>query len=123
MADPSGDGWAKHMLHGTSRLLQGAGATTTISRPRKAFLGIFRMFEANRAILYGEGTILSSLEWAPTYQMDDQTPVSKWDSLGRIPSIMAEISTFNTRYASETATDSLFYSCPPSDSTDMFQAL
>lgn len=99
MVDSSGDGWAKHMLYGTSRLLQGAEPNEALSPSRKAFLGIFKIFEANRAILYGEDTILSRFEWASVCQMDDHIPLHDRDSLGPISSIMVRISTFNKRYA------------------------
>jgi hypothetical protein len=98
MVDPSGDGWAKHMLYGTSRLLQAAEPNQAFSQSRKAFLGIFKIFEANRAVLYGESTMLSGFEWAPIYHMDCHTTLSDWDSLGPISSIMVRISTFNNRY-------------------------
>jgi hypothetical protein len=98
MADTSGDGWAKHMLYGTSRLLQATSPKQTSSQSRKAFLDIFRVFEANRVILYGEGTILASLDWAMIYQMDDHRPVDEWDTMGQISSLMVQISAFNIRY-------------------------
>lgn len=98
MVDPSGDGWAKHMLYGTSRLLQAAGPNQAYSHSRKAFLEIFKIFEANRAVLYGETTMLACFEWAPTYHMDCQTTLPDWDSLGPISSILVRISTFNNRY-------------------------
>ncbi|KAJ5882893.1 uncharacterized protein N7473_009779 [Penicillium subrubescens] len=98
MADTSGDGWAKHMLYGTSRLLQTTSPKQTLSRSRKAFLDIFRIFEANRVNLYGEGTILASLDWATMYQMDDHRPADEWDTMGQISSLMVQISAFNIRY-------------------------
>ncbi|CEO59572.1 hypothetical protein PMG11_04245 [Penicillium brasilianum] len=98
MVDPSGDGWAKHMLYGTSRLLQAAGPNQAYSHSRKAFLEIFKIFEANRAVLYGESTMLSCFEWAPTYHMDCHTTLPDWDSLGPISSILVRISTFNNRF-------------------------
>jgi hypothetical protein len=98
MADTSGDGWAKHMLYGTSRLLQAASPQQMVSQSRRAFLDIFRIFEANRAILYGESTILSSLDWAMIYQMYDHMPMDEWDILGQISSLMVQITAFNIRY-------------------------
>ncbi|KAF3398178.1 hypothetical protein F1880_006495 [Penicillium rolfsii] len=95
MADTSGDGWAKHMLYGTSRLLQVSHPQQAISRSRKAFLDIFRIFEANRAIIYGERTILSSLDWNKIYQIDDHKPIEKGDILSPL---MVRISTFNIRF-------------------------
>lgn len=98
MADTSGDGWAKHMLYGTSRLLQAASSKQAVSQSRKAFLDIFRIFEANRAIFYGEGSILSRLDWDTIYQIDGHGPMDERDILGKISSLMLQISAFNIRY-------------------------
>lgn len=64
MAEPSGDGFAKHMLYGTSKVLQLAGPDAHPSTLQKRLLNAFRVLEANRAILYGDGTFLSEDEWS-----------------------------------------------------------
>lgn len=110
MADSSGEGWAKHMVHGTSQLLQAAGPDQTISASRGAFLKLFRIFEANRAILYGEGTILSSIDWAAIFPTDEPGQKDDWDSLSRISSVMVQISTFNARHATPSYDDVIFCS-------------
>lgn len=101
MADSSGDGWAKHMVHGTSQLLQVAGPDQTISVSRRAFLKLFLIFEANRAILYGGGTILSSIDWAAIFSTEDYGQKDDSTSLSRISSVMVQISTFNARHATQ----------------------
>ncbi|KAL5364825.1 hypothetical protein BJX96DRAFT_188096 [Aspergillus floccosus] len=98
MVDPSGDGWTKHMLHGTSRLLQAAGPDQIITASRTAFLKVFRIFEANRAVLYGEDTILSSTDWAPLFSMYQHGYKDGRDGLSRVSSFMVQISIFNTRF-------------------------
>lgn len=57
-------GWVgkTHVTWNISTAAGRAGPKQTISLSRKAFLKLFRIFEANRAILYGEGTILSSID-------------------------------------------------------------
>lgn len=64
MAEPSGDGFAKHMLYGTSKVLQLAGLDAHQSTLQKRLLNAFQVLEANRAILYGDGTSLSEGEWS-----------------------------------------------------------
>lgn len=56
MTQVTGDQWAKHMLYGTSRILETFGRPT--DQLGKQFLGAFGWLEANRAILYCEETIL-----------------------------------------------------------------
>lgn len=64
MADPSGDGFAKHMLYGTSKILQLAGPDAHSSTLQTRLLNAFLVLEANRAILYGDGTFLSEDKWS-----------------------------------------------------------
>ncbi|KAI2790647.1 hypothetical protein POX_c03493 [Penicillium oxalicum] len=97
MIDHSGDGWANHMLHGTSRLLQAAHPETSVSSPRKIFNQVFRMFEANRAMVYGGETILDSGGWA-IVDTNELPHVAKWDALNTISSLMVQISKFNARF-------------------------
>lgn len=99
MVDPSGAGWAKHMLSGTSRLLQLAGPQQQMSALRKTFLELFRVLEANRAVLYGDDTILSHPYWFPLQQIQASRAADGWDSLDGILSLMIRISAFNLRYA------------------------
>ena len=61
MTQVTGDQWAKHMLYGTSRILQTFGRP--IDRLGKQLLGAFSWLEANRAILYCDETILSHGDW------------------------------------------------------------
>ncbi|PNP38559.1 hypothetical protein TGAMA5MH_09640 [Trichoderma gamsii] len=64
MAEPSGTGFAKHMLYGTSKVLQLAGPYAHQSTLQKRLLDAFRVLEANRAILYGDDTFLSESKWS-----------------------------------------------------------
>lgn len=61
MTQVTGDQWAKHMLYGTSRILETFGRP--IDQLGQQFLGAFGWLEANRAILYCEQTILSHGDW------------------------------------------------------------
>ncbi|KAL7947116.1 fungal-specific transcription factor domain-containing protein [Trichoderma barbatum] len=63
MSESSGEGWAKHMFYGTSKVLQLAGPNARASPLRQRLLNAFRVLEANRAILYGDATFLSESKW------------------------------------------------------------
>lgn len=63
MAEPSGDGWAKHMFYGTSKVLQLAGPDAHQSTLQERLVNAFRVLEANRVILYGDITFLSEARW------------------------------------------------------------
>lgn len=91
MTEVSGDGWAKHMLYGTSRIFQSRG---TISLPRlldKQLFGAFRLLEANRAILYGEDTFLSQETWLSRQKSLAVNPTSPMET---VFDLVVEISSF-----------------------------
>lgn len=99
MVDPSGAGWAKHMLSGTSQLLQLTGPQLEMSVLRKTFFELFRVLEANRAVLYGDGTMLSLPDWLALQQIQTSSRAADyWASLDGILSLMIQTSAFNFRY-------------------------
>lgn len=94
MAEPSGDGWAKHMLHGTSKVLQLAGPDAHQSTLQKRLLNAFRVLEANRAVLYGDDTFLSEGKWSLNYRIKTkQATVS--DPMAEITELMIQTSRFS----------------------------
>ncbi|KFY46873.1 hypothetical protein V494_00283 [Pseudogymnoascus sp. VKM F-4513 (FW-928)] len=94
LSDPSGDGWVKHMLHGTSMILRLSRSDKCMSPLRRTFYGIFRMLEASRALLYGEATILSEESWATFHK--ELVPVNQiWDPIEEILALMIRCSAFN----------------------------
>lgn len=92
MTQISGDQWAKHMLYGTSRLLQSSGTTRHVDELRKQFQGAFKWLEVNRAILYAEDTILSREEWRNHYGCLSS---SSWDPLDTVFELSVQISSFS----------------------------
>ncbi|KAJ5490714.1 hypothetical protein N7539_002281 [Penicillium diatomitis] len=96
MIDSTGDGWANHMLHGTSRLLQAAGPERSMSLPRQIFGQVFQIFEANRVLVYGGGTILNSESWTAIHQ-SDSSGTDTWDALSAISSRMVQVYDFTAR--------------------------
>ncbi|KAL3464718.1 hypothetical protein BJX64DRAFT_89043 [Aspergillus heterothallicus] len=59
LSDQSGEGWVKHMLYETSKMLQLAGPSGCMSSNRQSFFDLFRILEASRSMIYSEETILS----------------------------------------------------------------
>ncbi|KAF4502156.1 monocarboxylate transporter 2 [Fusarium agapanthi] len=59
MIEVSGGQWAKHMLYGTSKIFELSGAGSRSDYLGSQSFETFRLLEGNRAILYGEDTILS----------------------------------------------------------------
>lgn len=91
MTEVSGDGWAKHMLYGTSRILQSRGTISLFGLLDKQLFGAFRLLEANRAILYGEDTFLSQKIWLSRQQNLAVNPTSPMET---IFDLVVEISSF-----------------------------
>ncbi|XEU97497.1 hypothetical protein FSHL1_002783 [Fusarium sambucinum] len=92
MTQVSGDPWANHMLYGTSKILQSSGITKPSGKLGAQFFGAFNWLEANRAILYGEDTILSQEEWQTCYQT---LPSGSNSQVDTIFEIFVEISSFS----------------------------
>lgn len=89
MIEVSGGQWAKHMLYGTSKILELSGTDS-----RSDYLGCqsfetFRLLDSNRAILYGEDTVLSD------YSGMDQHDVISSDPLDEILNFIIKISSFS----------------------------
>ncbi|KAH7178224.1 hypothetical protein DER46DRAFT_621907 [Fusarium sp. MPI-SDFR-AT-0072] len=92
MIEVSGGQWAKHMLYGTSRIFELSGAHS-----RSGYLGYqsfetFRLLEGNRAILYGEDTVLSDYPCMGQHDMAASSP------LDEILSLMVKISSFSKSF-------------------------
>ncbi|KAL3470870.1 hypothetical protein BJX99DRAFT_267174, partial [Aspergillus californicus] len=97
LSDKSGDGWIKHMLYGTSKMLQLAGPSMVKSRLRRGFLDLFRVLEASRSLLYHEETILSQECWIELQKNLCSTKDIPWQPMDGILNLMIETSAFNLR--------------------------
>ncbi|RGP62921.1 beta-lactamase [Fusarium sporotrichioides] len=95
MTQVSGDPWANHMLYGTSRILQASGMRKPSDRLGEQFFGAFNWLEANRAILYGQDTILSRGEWQNRHEPLPSPLNSRADAMFEI---FVEISSFSKRF-------------------------
>ncbi|KAJ5472273.1 Protein of unknown function DUF3468 [Penicillium desertorum] len=96
LSDDSGEGWVKHMLYGTSKMLQLTGPTDCMSSPRRIFYDLFRVLEASRALLYNEETILSQKCWLQL-QRALSSNATRWEPMEEIITLMIETSAFSLR--------------------------
>ncbi|OQD69739.1 hypothetical protein PENPOL_c002G04523 [Penicillium polonicum] len=99
LSDESGEGWVKHMLYGTSKMLQLAGPTDCMSSARRIFYDLFRVLEASRALIYNEETILSQECWLGLQKSLSSSAI-RWDAIEEIITLMIETSAFSLRAGS-----------------------
>lgn len=97
MTKTSGDEWAKHMVFGTSQILQSMRNTEKFASWQKLFKA-FRVLEINRAILYGETTMLSQGGWPVSGDSVPSAINDGWDSLGTVLTLMMKTSSFSQRW-------------------------
>ncbi|KAL3490352.1 hypothetical protein BJX62DRAFT_238164 [Aspergillus germanicus] len=97
MVEPSGEGWAKHMVSGASKVLQLTGPENSMAVSRRAFFQVFRVLEATRAIIYGHSTILATPGWMGL-QQEHFSQTSSWKRMDEILSLMIRVSTFSARF-------------------------
>ncbi|KAL2813956.1 fungal-specific transcription factor domain-containing protein [Aspergillus cavernicola] len=98
LSDDSGEGWVKHMLYGTSKMLQLAGPSNCMSSLRRAFYDLFRVLEASRALLYNEETILSKECWLRLHKKSLCSRITtQWEPMEEILTLMIQTSAFSFR--------------------------
>lgn len=96
MTQTSGNEWAKHMVFGTSKILQSMRNTKKFPSWHKLF-DAFRALEINRAILYGEATMLSQGGWPASGGSVRSEVNDGWDSVGTVLTLMMDTSSFSQR--------------------------
>ncbi|KAL7920746.1 fungal-specific transcription factor domain-containing protein [Trichoderma austrokoningii] len=96
MVEPSGDGWVKHMLYGTSKVLQLAGPDAQQSTLQKKLFNAFQVLEANRAILYGDDTFLSQGKWSLNKETKTKQAIFP-DPMAKMIGLMIQTSNFSKR--------------------------
>ncbi|KAL2829050.1 hypothetical protein BJY01DRAFT_255186 [Aspergillus pseudoustus] len=109
LSDHSGEGWVKHMLYGTSKMLQLVGPSGCKSSLRRVFYDLFRVLEASRSLLYNEETILSQKCWLQLHACSGSDMITRWEPMGEITILMIQTSAFSLRARS------LVESVPESD--------
>jgi hypothetical protein len=63
MYDPTGEGWIKHTMFGTSRILQHLGPEAFRSGLGLSFFNQMKMFEVSRSLLFSESSFLVEKPW------------------------------------------------------------
>lgn len=63
MYDKTGEGWVKHILYGTSKILQLRGPEAHLIGPGRSFYLTARVFEICRSLIYSEPTFLWHSKW------------------------------------------------------------
>ncbi|KAL3424964.1 hypothetical protein PVAG01_04245 [Phlyctema vagabunda] len=63
MYDVSGEGWVKHILYGTSKVLECRGPRAHLSGSGRSFFLTVRVFEICRSLIYSEPSFLNKPEW------------------------------------------------------------
>ncbi|KAL6802880.1 fungal-specific transcription factor domain-containing protein [Trichoderma sp. SZMC 28013] len=96
MSESSGEGWAKHMFYGTSKVLQLAGPDAYASSLQQRLLNAFRVLEANRTILFRDVTFLSESKWS-VYDSMNHKAAEIPDCMTSIIELMVQTSAFSKR--------------------------
>ncbi|KAK3614597.1 hypothetical protein LTR22_027726, partial [Elasticomyces elasticus] len=96
LADCSGDAWPKHMLCGVSRILKTTRSVDGRSSLDRVFIEMFSILEANRAIMYGNTTVLADAEWEPSRRLSTGDVV--WCPMSEILTLIVCISTWSAGF-------------------------
>ncbi|KAK5719084.1 hypothetical protein LTS12_027667, partial [Elasticomyces elasticus] len=96
LADSSGDAWPKHMLYGVSRILKTTRSVDGPSSLHRAFIEMFSILEANRAIMYGNTTMLADAEWEPSRHLSRGDVA--WCPMSEILTLVVCISTWSVGF-------------------------
>lgn len=100
MYDVTGEGWVKHILYGTSKILQLRGPAAHASGAGRSFFLTFRVFEISRALIYNELTFLDEVDWR--LLMEDiwsGLGTADWHPKEALLDLMISCSTLSMRYA------------------------
>jgi hypothetical protein len=98
MNDVSGEGWVKHILYGTSKILQLRGPAVYQSGSGRSFFVTVRVFEICRSIIYSEPTFLSQKAWKIAMRgLWDGEFIKDWHPKETLLDLMLECSALNQR--------------------------
>jgi len=63
MYDVTGEGWIKHILYGTSQILQLRGPEAHLTGRGRSFFLAVRVFEVSRSLIYSQPSFLEEKPW------------------------------------------------------------
>lgn len=99
MYDVSGEGWVKHILYGTSKILQLRGPDAHLTGPGRSFFLTVRVFEICRSLIYSEPTFLCEPSWRSLMsRIWDETLNNSWHPKEVLFDLMITCSTLSNRY-------------------------
>jgi hypothetical protein len=79
MYDASGDGWVKHFLYGTSKMLQIRGPEAHLSGKGRSFFLTVRVFEICRSLIFSDTSFLWEDGWSSLMnRMWDDPTTTDW---------------------------------------------
>lgn len=71
MYDPTGQGWIKHTMYGTSKLVQFLGPEAFRSGLGLSFFNQMKMFEVSRCLIFSESSFLVEKAWMRLHYSSD----------------------------------------------------
>ncbi|KAH7308839.1 hypothetical protein BKA65DRAFT_543657 [Rhexocercosporidium sp. MPI-PUGE-AT-0058] len=90
MYDVTGSGWVKHILYGTSRMLQLRGPDAHLTGRGRSFFLTVRIFEISRSLTFSEPTFLNDRPWVELMEKMWVQDVSDWHPKEKMYDLMLE---------------------------------
>ncbi|KAL2069368.1 hypothetical protein VTL71DRAFT_15706 [Oculimacula yallundae] len=90
MHDITGEGFVKHILYGTSRMLQLRGPQAHLKGRGRSFFLTVRIFEISRALTFSEPTFLNEKPWVDLMDKMWLDDVSDWHPKEKMYDLMLE---------------------------------
>src|SRR4051812_9851779 len=90
MYDVSGNGWVKHILYGTSRMLQLRGPEAHLTGSGRSFFLTVRIFEISRSLALSEPTFLNEKPWVELMDEMWLEDASDWHPKEKMYDLMLE---------------------------------
>ncbi|KAL5317137.1 hypothetical protein ACEPPN_014231 [Leptodophora sp. 'Broadleaf-Isolate-01'] len=90
MYDVTGSGWVKHILYGTSRMLQLRGPEAHLTGRGRSFFLTVRIFEISRSLTFSEPTFLNEKPWVELMDRMWVDDASDWHPKEKMYDLMLE---------------------------------
>lgn len=97
MYDISGGGFVKHIMYGTSKILQLRGPEACKAGRGRSFFLTVRVFEISRALIYSEPTFLHEESWKLVTNRIWEESLTDWHPKEALFDLMLECSALSQR--------------------------
>lgn len=98
MYDVTGEGWVRHILYGTSKILQVRGPAAHLAGSGRCFFLTIRLFEICRSLIYSEPTFLFEEDWMDlTRQIRIESNIICWHPKEELFDLMIACSSISHR--------------------------